>query len=81
MMLKHLPNKPQRLPNKLPPLLMMLLLLPLQLQNNMKLHIFKQKNNNKLKKANLLKRTKLIIMITIMKKLPPMLRLKKLSKI
>ena len=81
MMLKHLPNKLQRLPNKLPPLLMMLLLLPLQLQNNMKLHIYKQKNNNKLKKANLLKRTKLIIMITIMKKLPPMLRLKKLSKI
>jgi len=60
MMLKHLPNKLQRLPNKLPPLLMMLLLLPLQLLNNMKLHILNQKNNNKLRKANLLRRTKLM---------------------
>jgi hypothetical protein len=46
-------------------------LLPLPL-NNTKLHILKQKNNNKLKKANLSKKTKLI-----MRKLIPMLRLKK----
>jgi len=47
--------------------------------NNTKQHILNQKNNNKLKKANLSKKTKLIIMI--MKKLIPILRLKKLFNI